>query len=458
MDDPNGPWPIGDLVGILACLFSSAFFSGSETALTRLPDAKANQLIESDPKRYGILTFWLENRRRVLADLLVGNNLVNIWCSVLAYRVAMLFLPNFAEAISVFGLTIIILVFAEITPKSLALSYSDQIVVGVLRIVWLLDKVMWVVSTPLSKIPNLILGQSGQEIEMPTVTEDEIEYQIRWGHDHSVFGEKKQGELLMSAVEFSDTSVKEVMVPRTDMFALEINTPMTDAVTAIMERGHSRIPVFHDSPDEIVGLLYTKDLLGYLSENPEKDRPTVASVVRKKPLFVPEIQKISDLLTQMRGRGQHMAIVVDEFGGTSGLVTLEDIIEELVGEIRDEFDNEETMIRRMNPLTWVVDARMSVHDFKDHTDIELPDSADYESVGGYVIAEHGFIPQKNAILERNGLRITVLASDARHVERLEIKMTKAAWMPKQLVKSFFMRAGTRFFSSKWRRPLKNGTC
>lgn len=424
MDDPSGPWPIGDLIGILACLLGSAFFSGSETALTRLPDRKANQLIETDPNRYGVLKFWLDNKRRILADLLVGNNLVNILCSVLGYRVALAFLPDYAEAISVFGLTIIILVFAEVTPKSLAMSHSRHVVVGVLRIVWLLDKVLWVVSKPLSRIPNLIMGRTGQEIEAPTVTEDEIEYQIRWGHDHAVFGEKKQGELLMSAVEFSDTSVKEVMVPRTDMFALEMKTPVTEAVDAIMERGHSRVPVFDERPDDIVGLLYTKDMLGFLSKNPEHDQLTVGKVMRKKLLFVPEVQKISDLLTDMRRRGQHMAIVVDEFGGTAGLVTLEDIIEELVGEIRDEFDNEEVMIRRLGPFNWVVDARMSVHDFKDHTGIEIPDSADYESVGGYVVAEHGFIPQKNATLERNGLRITVLASDARHVERVEIKWTK----------------------------------
>lgn len=421
MDVVLGDLPWRSAIGILACLIASFFFSGAETALTHLSSTRTHHLLESEPGKYGILKFWLDHKRRILAGLLVGNNLVNILCSVLGYRVALHFLPDYAEAVSVFGLTIIILVFAEFTPKALALHFSERIAIPVLRIVWLVDKILYVVAAPLSRLPNLLLRRSTAVGDSPAVTEDEIEYQIRLGHDHSVFEEKAQGDLLMSAVEFSDTSVKEVMVPRTDMFTIDIGTPVEKAIETVIESGHSRVPVCRDSADEIVGLLYAKDLLRHLEHRScDGLSVTLEALVRKNPFFVPETQKISHLLSRMRRRGQHMAIVVDEFGGTAGLITLEDIIEELVGEIRDEYDLDEVSLRRVDTDTWLADARLSIHDLKDATGIELPDTGEYESVGGFAIAVHGNIPAQGTVIESHGVRIRVVAADDRRVARLEI--------------------------------------
>jgi putative hemolysin len=422
MEESLSSFPIKEIVGILACLFGSAFFSGAETALTRLSETRARQLLDSQPERYGILNFWLEKKKRILADLLVGNNLVNILCSVLGYQVATFFLPSYAEAISVFGLTIIILVFSEITPKSLAMHYSEQISVPVLRMVWLVDKLLWVVTTPLTRIPEFIFHRSGGLAEGPVITEDEIEYQIRLGHDQAVFEEQAQGDLLMSVVEFSETHVREVMVPRTGIFGLDINTPVAQAIEVVIESGHSRIPVYKDNLDAIVGLLHAKDLLSASKENSAPDPAGIEKLVRKPPMFAPETQKISTLLAKMRQRGLHMAIVVDEFGGTSGLITLEDVIEELVGEIRDEFDSEDASVRRIDSDTWIVDAKISLSDLKDATGIDLPSSGDYESVGGFIVAEHGYIPVVGTVVSYKGIKAKVLASDARRVERLEIKV------------------------------------
>ncbi|MBW2263725.1 MAG: HlyC/CorC family transporter [Deltaproteobacteria bacterium] len=411
------PWI--DIAGIIACLVCSAFFSGSETALTHISDTRARHLVES--RQWGILNYWLENKRRILSTLLVGNNIVNILCSILAYRVALTFLPSYAEAVSVFGLTLVILVFAEITPKSLALHYSERIVVPVLRLVWVVDKILWFVSAPLARVPELFLRRSRDGLADPQLTEDEIEFQIRLGHDQEVFEEKEQGDLLMSAVEFTAIQVKEVMVPRTDIFGLDMSTPLSDAVEAAIESGHSRIPVYSDNLDRIRGLLYSKDLLRYLNVQYNETLPSLESIVRKGPIFAPETQKISDLLTEMRKGGQHMAVVVDEFGGTSGLITLEDIIEELVGEIRDEFDEDESMLLALDDDTWVVDARLTIHDLRDATGITLPDTGDYESVGGFVIAAYGSIPSRGTVIEAAGLRFTVLAADARRVKKIEMK-------------------------------------
>ncbi|MDJ0764889.1 MAG: hemolysin family protein [Myxococcota bacterium] len=422
-------FPLSEIIGIVACLFGSAFFSGAETALTHLPETRARQLIDSDPSRYGILTFWLETKKRILAVLLVGNNLVNILCSVLAYRAALHFLPNYAEALSVFGLTIIILVFAEITPKSLALHYAQQVAVPILRLVWIIDKLLWIVAAPLTRIPDLILRRSGRLTDELSITEDEIEYQIRLGHDQDVFEEEAQGDLLVSAVEFSEIAVKEVMIPRTEIFGLEVTTSIEASVDAVIESGHSRIPVYRENLDHIVGLLHAKDLFRRLPSRTDQSVSNIESVIRTPPMFAPETQKISTLLAQMRKRGKHMAIVVDEFGGTSGLITLEDIIEELVGEIRDEFDPEKAPIHQIDTDTWIVDAHVSINDFKDATGIEIPNSSDYESVGGFVIAEHGRIPIVGTVIALGNVQTKVLVSDARHVERLEIKRVPEAAAP-----------------------------
>ena len=420
--DPDSAFPLIEVVGIVACLLASAFFSGSETALTSVSERKAKRLIAEAPEKYGILDFWLKSKKRILSALLIGNNAVNILCSVLAYQVALAFLPNFAEAISVFGLTIVVLIFAEITPKSLAMHYADALVVTVLRFIWVLDKALFPVSEPLSRIPTFIMRGSAEQTAEPDVTEDEIEYQIRLGHDNAVFEEKEQGELLMSAVEFSDTQVKEVMLPRTDIVGLDIETVLEDGVSAVIDSGHSRIPIFRENMDNIVGLLYAKDILRHLNAKEPLDDTKIEAIMRKNIFFAPETQKVSTLLAKMRRRGQHMAIVVDEFGGTSGLITLEDIIEELVGDIRDEFDYNEEMIKRVDSETWLVDARVPLGDLKSVTGVELPEDGDYESVGGFVVAEHGAIPPADTIIERASVALRVLASDARHVQKLELKL------------------------------------
>lgn len=422
MDSIDPDFPLFELIGIVICLLVSAFFSGSETALTSIGDRRARNLIGTYPERYGILDFWLQKKRRILACLLIGNNAVNILCSVLAYRAAVYWLPDFAEAVSVFGLTIVVLVFAEITPKGLALHYAESLVVTVLRFIWVLDKLFFIISEPLSRIPAFISRGAADSSEEPPVTEDEIEYQIRLGHDQAVFEEKEQGDLLMSAVEFSETQVGEVMLPRTDIVGLEIDTDVRTALNAVIESGHSRIPVYKDNLDNITGLLYAKDLLRYLKTH-DSDEPTrIEAIVRKNIFFAPETQKISTLLAKMRRRGQHMAVVVDEFGGTAGIITLEDIIEEIVGDIRDEFDLNETPIQRVDSETWVVDARVPVSDLEDETGIEFPEERDYESVGGFVVAEYGTIPNSGTVIKNHGVEVKVLAADPRRVERVEIHL------------------------------------
>ncbi len=415
--------PLNEIIGIVACLIGSAFFSGSETALTRITGTRATVLIEQSPGRYGILRVWMKSRKRILATLLLGNNLVNILCSILAYRVAMSLLPGYAEAVSVFGVTLVILVFAEITPKSLALQNAEKIVVPILRVVWLIDKLLFPLAWPLSRIPGLLMRDDDASDE-PVATEDEIEFHIRRGVDRAVFEEKEQGELLVSAMEFSDIMVKEIMVPRTDIFGLEKGTSISDALEEVIYSGHSRVPVYETNLDNILGVLYAKDLLGVLKAGGHETKH-IETVMRIETMIAPETQTINVLLTDMRHRGMHMAMVVDEFGGTSGLVTLEDIIEELVGEIRDEFDPEDAMIRSLGEDRWLVDARLSLNDLEHATGISLPDTGDYESVGGFVVARYRRIPRRGKVIAIHGLEFIVVDSDSRRVKKLELRKVKS---------------------------------
>lgn len=423
MEVPDQDLPIMELLGILGCLLGSAFFSATETALTRFPDNKAWRLVESDPRKFGLLKYWLTHKSRIVSTLLIGNNILNIVISILGYQVALHFLPHYAEAVSVFGLTLVLLIFGEITPKSAALQMWEVLAIPMLRVVWVFEKLLFPLAWPLSRIPVLLLGKRGEGLLGPQVTEDEIEYQIRLGIDNQVFEEKVQGELLRSAVEFRDTLVKEVMVPRTAICGIEVKTSFEDAVKTIINRGHSRVPVYRDSLDVVVGLLYAKDLLTCLARSKDKQPRSIDALVRK-PIFVPDTQKVSDLLGTMKRKGQHMSIVVDEFGGTAGLVTLEDIIEEIVGDIRDEYDDETevTRLRKIDDTTWQVDARISIYDLRDEIGVMLPDTGEYESLGGFVIAHHGAIPEKGATVEAEGAVITVLSSDARHVEKCEVRV------------------------------------
>ncbi len=410
-----------ELTGIAICLLMSAFFSGSETALTSISTARARLLINENPEKWRILESWLASKKRIIATLLIGNNLVNILISILAYRVIFRLIPDWAEAVSVFGVTLLVLVFGEITPKGLALHYAERIAVPVMRVVWLLDKLLFPLAWPLSRLPLIFSPSGTQEDADPVPTENEIIYHIQRGVDKEVFDDTNQGELLQASIEFNQTMVKEIMIPRTEMVALEQETPIEEALELVIESAHSRLPVYADTPDNIMGILYAKDVLTFLRKPDFSRQAPVSSLIRTEPFFVPETQKISMLLTDMRRRRAHMAIVVDEFGGTAGIITLEDIIEELVGDIQDEHDTDEDELRKVGDGRWQVNAHMPIQDFEDETGISIPDSGDYESIGGFVVATFGRIPRKGKTISVAGMEITIVDSDPRHVKRVEIR-------------------------------------
>ena len=418
MADP----PVYDLAGIVLLLLCSAFFSSAETALTALSEARIRQIQSERPGLRKHFQRWLDHPARIMAAMLVGNNIVNVAASVLGARVASLYLASWADVVAVGVMTFLLLSVGEVAPKVFAKRFATWWAPRVVRPVYWIDIALRPLSWFFSKLGRAMVrtaGAAGVPTEEPTVTETEIEHMIDLGEREGVLL-AHEGELLRSALEFEDTIVKEIMVPRTEIVALNIGARLDEVLSIVNDSRHSRFPVFRERRDNVIGTLHVKDLLRHVGERTSCETFDWTQHVRPDPLFVPEMQKISKLLRDMQTRRLHIAIVVDEFGGTSGMVTQEDILEEIVGEIQDEYDAEEPMIQDLGDGRFLADARVPLWDLGQHLDAEFPDAGDYESLGGFVSHRLGRLPERGAHFEWHDLVFTVREADARRVRRVEI--------------------------------------
>jgi CBS domain containing-hemolysin-like protein len=318
-------------------------------------------------------------------------------------------------------MTLLLLSFGEVAPKVFAKRAATYWAPRVIRWVCLIDALLrplsWLFSR-LGKATVRTAGAAGVPDE-PTVTETEIEHMIDLGEREGVLA-AEPSEMLRSVLEFQDTVVKEVMVPRTEMVAVSASASLPDVLSVVNSSRHSRFPVYRDRLDNVVGLLCVKDLLRHVGEPDGCDTFDWKQHIRPNPMFVPETQKVSKLLREMQTQKLHMAIVVDEFGGTSGIVTLEDILEEIVGEIQDEYDAEEPLVQEQGDGRFLADARVPLWDLGQRLGREFPDAGDYETLGGFVAHLAGRLPERGAKLEWEGLTLTVRDADARRVRRVEI--------------------------------------
>lgn len=391
-------------VGLL-CL--SAFFSATETAFFALSPLRLKKIESEGDERATEILHVLADKQRMLMTLLLGNTMVNVIATAMATKFIVDYLPRspFAEmlgqsvtmgvAVASFLMTIILLIFGEITPKTIAIygayGYS-RIAVKPLRLAMFLfypftASVTWFMGKTMPKYAdwNSHLGS--------TTSMDEIDSYFTLGEEVGII-ERDEKEMISSVFEFGDTLVREVMIPRPDIISMPINIELEDLLHFIREDGHSRFPVYDSSLDRIVGILYVKDVLMKLDEI--RQSYDLFKLLRP-PFFVPETKKLDDLLSEFQKRKQHMAMVVDEYGGISGLVTIEDLLEEIVGEIVDEYDLEEQdPLMRIEDNVFSVDARFSMRDFEEELGYKL-DYEDSETVGGFVLEKLGRIPQKGEV-------------------------------------------------------------
>jgi CBS domain containing-hemolysin-like protein len=428
---------------------ASAFCSGTETALTALGDARARQLRDAGGRRARMLGLWIEHPERLLSALLIGNTLVSVGMGALAAAIAdglgqgLGIGAGTAVAATTAAATAVILFFGEIVPKTVAKRHPVRAALAAIPLARALAAVLWPVSAAVTRATDALVRAFGGSAPAPSVTGEEIEYLIEMGTKEGVLDEVKE-ELLNSVLEFADRVAREIMVPRTRMVAIDRETPADELFRIVTENPFSRIPVYEGTIDNVVGVLLVREIVGEVRRG--AGQPFALDRYLKKPYFVPEQMKISRLLKEMQRRHSHLAIVVDEFGGTSGLVTLEDCIEEIVGEIQDEADVEAAPVKVVAPGVWLADGAVPLHELEailnepppaaegasapaPRPEVRFPEGGDYETLGGFVTATAGQVPAVGALVAWDGLTFTIRAGDERRVAKVEIARRGEAPVP-----------------------------
>jgi putative hemolysin len=387
------------LIGLL--LICAAFFSGSEVALFSLTTTQIARLKERGGVLGRLITTMLQRPTTLIITFLLGNEIVKVALAVSATALALTLYGQGGEYIAIMATTLILLLCAEVPPKSLAARYPEYLS---LFVAWPLQAFAYLITPLRWGLRKLVDAVMGDPAERPIslITEDQLKTLVEISEDEGIIDQHER-TLIQRVFEFGGHRVSQIMTPRTDIFALEVGEALTTALPQIKENRFSRIPVYDGAIDQIIGILYAKDLLP-CSRHPELD-------VRLRDLlhpvfFVPESKRTDELLREFQRNKVHMAIVVDEYGGVSGLVTMEDALEELVGDIVDEFDTEEILCRQIDPETYVVSARLPLEEFNERLGVAIPrDGAD--TIGGHVFHLFGKLPKRGESVSAHGLTFTI---------------------------------------------------
>ena len=379
-----------ELAGLGLLLLCSALLTGAEAAYFSLGRTRLKQLADEQNGENPALIPLLKQPHELLVTLLVGITVVNIGAAALAAAVAERFLGPAGLPVSIVAMVFLLSVFGEVLPMTVAVEHPERVSALVTRPVAWLSVVLAPLRVALGGLTALTLRLVGSERKgQPELSEEELRTLVDVGTREGVV-ERTEREMIHGVFELENTLVRELMVPRPDMICLDITTPSARLLELLREHLHSRVPVFEGSVDQIVGVLYTKDLLPYLRGLPGD---FVLRAHLHPPYFVPESKRADALLREFQAKKLHLAIVVDEYGGTAGLVSLEDLLEELVGEIRDEFDEEERLIQVVGEREYRVSGRLPIYEFAAVTGLQVPNEA-YDRVGGWVLDLFGRVPNK----------------------------------------------------------------
>lgn len=422
-----------ELLIILFLIILNGFFSAAEIAVISSRKSKILQLVEEGVPWAKIVDQFKQEPDRLLAVVQIGVTLVGTMASVFGGAAAVQFLQPLLEKIPIlqnwsqsiaFGIIVITLsylslVLGELVPKSIALTNPERVAAWVAKPLELLSRISSILVKVLTLSTNAILRVLGVEENPQTsfVSEEEVKYIIKEGADRGVFDETEH-ELIHSVFEFADTSVREVMVPRVKIYAIEVNTPSQEVIKALVESGYSRIPVYEGTLDNIVGILYNKDVIEVLAEG----KPIVLRELVHKAYLVPDTIMISDLLSELRRRRMHMAIVVNEYGEVAGLVTLEDLLEEIVGEIQDESETEDKgPIEVLKDGSLVVDGSVTIRDLQSNYHLPFPESPEYDTIAGFMLAKLQRLPKGGEIVTYEGYKLTVVDMDSKRIAKVKIE-------------------------------------
>lgn len=416
-----------EAVIIMICLILSAFCSLAETSLIGMSRIKIFTYIKNQHKAANDLKVWLKDPNKLLSTIVILNNAIAISASTIgaffSLRLSEIFKFNVSitATITAIVITFFIIIFGEITPKIFAIHNTEKLGLFFISPIVILFKIFRPVTEVVVRISRFIITLFGGKptASIPVISTKEINTAIDVSAEQGFINEMEK-RMMSRILELGDLQAKDVMVPRTSIVAVDIDWPIDKILDIIIEEGYTRMPVFKCSLDNIVGIIYTKDMLGMI-----KNRGLVVfQDLIRIPYFVPETKYIDDLLKEFKKGKIHIAIVVDEFGGTAGLITLEDILEEIVGDIKDEYDIEEREIDKIDSKTYIVKGKLEVEKLNNYIGIDIPIEDDVNTIGGVVMAIAGKVPKSGEMIKIGNIQFTVLKSNERKIDRIKIEILK----------------------------------
>lgn len=401
------------LIIIVICIIMSAYFSATETAFSSLNRVRVKNMAEKGSKKAQLVLKLSENYDKMLSTILIGNNIVNIACSSLAtvLFISLLNDPDLGATVSTVVVTVVLLIFGEISPKSLSKEYPEKFAMFSAPIL----RVLIVILTPVNFIFMLwkkLLSLIFKSPEDTGITEEELLTIVEEAEQGGGI-DKDESDLIRSAIEFNDLEVRDIYTPRIDVEAIPLHISKEDAAKVFSESGYSRLPVYDGTIDNIIGILYLKDFY-----NAAFNRQTSIESIIKPTIFVPKSKKLADLRKELQEQQLHIAVVMDEFGCTGGIVTLEDILEELVGEIWDEHDEIVREISQVNENTYVVSGKTNIEKVFEMLDVDSEFEA--MTISGWVMEVLQKIPSEGDAFEREGLQVRILKMFGKRIDQLEI--------------------------------------
>jgi len=407
-----------EIAALVALIGLSGYFSGLEVALVSIRPSKIEQMLKDKVKGAKALHKLKSNPSRMMSSVNLGNNLASIAATALATNIALKLFGDEGLAIAIGIMTFLILIFSEITPKTYCNANAVKIAVRHSRILLVFSYAFFPIIWIFEIITKGMMKLTGSDEIPPGLTEDEIKEVVEQGLKDKAI-EKQESELVHGALNFDDIIIRSVMTPRTKMFTLKSKTILFEALPQINQSGFSRIPIHGDNKDEIIGIIHVRDVLKALED--DKKKTYTLEKISRKPVFVSQEKMVSDLLKEMQGRQTHMAIVVDEFGGVEGCVTLEDLLEEIVGEIRDETDTKQEVFKNDGQDSIITDGEIEIDIINEIFKTNLPQGDDYSTLNGLLHEKLHDIPKEGDKLELNSLRIIIEKVSKNKAEKIKIE-------------------------------------
>jgi putative hemolysin len=411
--DPDGTWQI---ISLIILLFLSAFFSASETALMAISKIRIKHMTEEKVKGSELVTKLIEKPNKLLGAILVGNNLTNVGASAIATSIAIDRFGSTGVGIATGIMTLLLLIFGEITPKTLAVNNSEKFALKVAKPIYVITVIFAPIVNLFTKATNGVIKLLGGKVENqdPFITEDELKTIVNVSYEEGVL-EDNEKEFIYNVFEFGDSQVGDVMIPRIDMIAIEVETSYQEILNIIKEKRYSRMPVYKDNIDNIIGIIHIKDLVGINGESKNFD----ITKYLKEPFYTFEFKNTAELFEDMRKNRVSMSIVLDEYGGTVGLITMEDLVEEIVGDIDDEYDDYDDDIEIINNNEYIVKGNTKIDLVNETLGLNI-ESDDLDSIGGFIIGQLGRMPKAGENLEWKNVNFIVENVRKNRIDTLKI--------------------------------------